>query len=426
MQLSFYHLIILPLALLSTVLSLGFLRYTTELQSREMAFRLKVLSVRANTIDASDLLLRLQAEQLQNATKPSKARLPKQELATLAAFTEQNDVGVSEDAMPFVEKLMHRVMVGLHRVTGIRPPEHVYAENGVDLLALGYNLERRRYFGEALVTFKKVYATEHLAQVQDFAGLHSGYCLFFLGEYALAREAWVSVAQTGVGHNRLLAQKLVAWLQAFERNRANAGRVFDRRRRAQALYRILAYKESLETLLAIADRERDAAYFYLRGRVNEGPGNYPAAAEDYSRTFNLGPRSDLAVSANRRLLLMGTVYRQNEPLAQESKARAMAAGDTVFLRLIPPELAVPQAQSTGITSAEAKSEAAFQALVAPANEPRRVAAPPRFVRIRTHDGAVITGRLVQMGRSFVILLNENGRFRIPRADIASQENVSGK
>ncbi len=425
MQVTIYHLVVLPLALLSTLASLGFLRYTTELQSREMQYRLGVLSVRSETIDAADLLVRLKAEQAQNALKPARAQLPKEELATLAAFTEFHYSPASQNGMLFAEKLVSQMMKGLQRLAGIDPPEHVYAENGVDLLALAYNLERRRYFGEALVTFKKVYLAEHLPAVHDFAGLHSGYCLFFLGEYKLAREAWLAVAETGGLHNQHLARKLLLWLQKFEHSRARASRVADRRRRAESLYRILAYKESLEALLAMADRERDAAYYYLRGRVNEGPGNYGAAVEDFSQIVKMAPRGDLAVSANRRMLLMGTAYRPDEQLARQSAARARAAGDTAFLGVIAPLNAIAPAASI-TTGSEMQSEAAIKSLIGPAKPKPAAAAPLRYVRIRTHDGAIITGRLLELNRTHAVLLNENGRFRIPRADIASQENVSGK
>jgi hypothetical protein len=60
------------------------------------------------------------------------------------------------------------------------------------------------------------------------------------------------------------------------------------------------------------------------------------------------------------------------------------------------------------------------------SHPAAVAAFVRFVRVKTHDGGIITGKLVAADSKHVVLVNDSGRFRIPRADIAAQENVSGK
>lgn len=410
----------LPLALLSLVAALSFLRYTTEVQTHELQFRLNALSLRESAVDASDLLVRLKAEQSQNGRYLKPQSLPLQELQNLAAFGEHAEPAAQAGGVTVPEQLVRRVIAALQRLAGIDPPAHIYAANGVDLLTLGYNLERRRYFAEALVTFKKVIGSDTRADVDDFARLHAGYCLFFLGEYTLARAEWQTTLKSSMPQNQHLAARLIAWLDTFEKQRTQAVRLANARRRAESLYGILAYKESLEALLLVAENRRDPDYHYLRGRVYEGPGKFAAAAEEYARTLALAPKSGAAQLANRRLLLMGSVYRNDRRLAEAATKRAEIFGDTSFLAAIG-----QLGQSANAADTSLAGEAVYRQILATQSAPP-VAALVRTVRVRTHDGAVITGRLTASNATHVVIVNESGRLRIPRSDISSQENVSGK
>ena len=420
LRFSFYHAAVLPLAGLVLLASLGFVRYTTEVQTLELQFRLNALAVRERTVDAADLLLRLEAEQRQNVLSKSRRALPHEELENLAAFKEQVQPEFTADQASLPERLVRRSITWLQRVAGIDPPSYVYSANGVDLLTLAYNLERRRYFAEALVTFKKVIGREQGALVEDFARMHAGYCLFFLGEYRLARSEWATTKQSELPHNRQLAGRLLQWLDRFEAGLSKAAALKSARRRAESLYSILAYKESLEALLEITEHEREPAYYYLRGRVQEAPGNYQAAADDYANTLARDKTGDVAALANRRLLLMGTFYRNDTRLADAASKRAAALGDTDFLTTLSRFRQPAMGPEDRLTR-----ETVYDQLLA-TSHPAPVAAFVRFVRVKTHDGGIITGKLVAADSKHVVLVNDSGRFRIPRADIAAQENVSGK
>jgi tetratricopeptide (TPR) repeat protein len=417
---SLYHAVVLPIAFLALVAALGFLRYTTDVQTHELQFRLNALSLRESAVDASDLLVRLTAEQSQNSNALRPQQLPVQELQNLAAFGEHTQPAEYAEGETAAAQLVRRVIAALQRLAGIDPPGHIYAANGVDLLTIGYNLERRRYFAEALVTFRKVIGQDARADVDDFARLHAGYCLFFLGEYALARSEWQTTQTTGMPQNQRLASRLIAWLEAFEKQRTQAARLANARRRAESLYGILAYKESLEALLAVAEHGRDPGYHYLRGRVYEGPGKFEAAAEEYARTLALAPTSGAAQLANRRLLLMGSFYRNDKRLTEAATKRAQLLGDTGFLAVLG-----QLGKSTNAADTSIAGDAVYRQILATENSPP-VAALVRTVRVRTHDGAVITGRLTASNATHVVIVNESGRLRIPRSDISSQENVSGK
>ena len=144
-----YHVVVIPAAVLFTVLALGFLRYTSRVEAQELRFRLNTLSVRGAYADASDLLIRLKSEQAQNARADFKTQ--EDEFALLAAFSERPAFSPAFDSAPLA-RLYHALIAALQRLAGIRPAQHLYLESGPDVLTLAYNLERRRLFSEAMGT----------------------------------------------------------------------------------------------------------------------------------------------------------------------------------------------------------------------------------------------------------------------------------
>jgi hypothetical protein len=208
LRFSFYHAAVLPLAGLVLLASLGFVRYTTEVQTLELQFRLNALAVRERTVDAADLLLRLEAEQRQNVLSKSRRALPHEELENLAAFKEQVQPEFTADQASLPERLVRRSITWLQRVAGIDPPSYVYSANGVDLLTLAYNLERRRYFAEALVTFKKVIGRSRAHSSKILRACTPGIAFFFWANI-VSREA------NGPQRNNLSCRITDSWQAGF-------------------------------------------------------------------------------------------------------------------------------------------------------------------------------------------------------------------
>lgn len=418
-----YHVVVIPAAVLFTVLALGFLRYTSRVEAQELRFRLNTLSVRGAYADASDLLIRLKSEQAQNARADFKTQ--EDEFALLAAFSERPAFSPAFDSAPLA-RLYHALIAALQRLAGIRPAQHLYLESGPDVLTLAYNLERRRLFSEALVTFQKGLTTANTPQTRDFILLHSGYCLFFLSDYDAAEKAWRSVRENPAHEtNRQLAEKLLVWLAEFRKGRQTAAKKTNGKARAVEYYRILAYKESLETLLKVGERERDAGYYLLRGRVKEAPGDFAGAVEDFTKVFTARGAAGVALAANRRLYTMATAYRPDTRLAEAAKQKGIAGGDADFYASVAAFSASPSVPITGSYA----DEKAYRLLLSTTSDKilQKDAKTKRVIRtwrIKTTNGSVITGREISAG-AVIVLENENGRFRIPVADIESKEIVSG-
>lgn len=423
-----YHTVALPFAVFTLVIALGFLRFTAQIETDELRHRLNGLTLRADSIDASDLLMRLEQEQRGNTAKLTKKEIPEEEIRLLSAFPEKpggDGAWLSHESLPV--KFFRGAIALMQRAAGIRPVEHIYRDDELDLVTLAYNLERRRYYSEALVTFQKALKPGASPATRDFILLHSGYAFFFLGEYESARNAWKDViARPSTEANRILGEKLVEWLDRFLARRGKAGSLAGVKNRALEFYRMMAYKDSLENLMQVAEGERDPNYYYLRGRVHEAPGEYEAAVRDYRKAIVTNRQSEAAALASRRLYLMGTFYRRNERLAEAAKASGTASGDIRFFGTVDPYAGNP-------TTAPAKDyvpEDAYQDLIR-ATEKKLTEKPEPAkkktitVRIKTHNGSVITGRQVGANGSVVVVENDNGRFRIPVDDIESKEIVSG-
>lgn len=422
-----YHVVVIPGAALSAFLALGFLRYTSLIETQELRFRLNSLAVRTEWADASDLLIRLQAEQKLNAVPDQKAG--EDEIKLLAAFTERkliDESGLTGESP--MARLYRSLIIALQRLAGIRPAQHVYLETGPDVLTLAYNLERRRLFSAALLTFQQGLNRETMPATREFILLHSGYCMFFLADYDAAEKFWRQVETSSRAPvNAVLATRLLSWLREFRLSKAAAAGQRDGKTRALQYYRILAYKESLESLLRVREPERDAAYYLLRGRVKEAPGNFAEAADDYTAVLSARPPAPAGVVANRRLYAMGAHYRPNEKLAQAATTKAAGLGDAAFFQSV---AAYAPALETPVPGKDYASEKAYRQLMAATGEKilqKTDAVRPkvRTIRIKTRNGSVITGREIRSSAALTVVENENGRFRIPAADIETKEIVSG-
>ncbi len=427
-----YHTVALPFAVLCLVLGLGFLRFTAGIETEELRHRLNSLTLRSESRDASDLLIRLEEELRGNAAKLTKQEIPEDELRLLSAFPERatGDTGwLSREALPL--KFFRNVISLMQRAAGIRPVQHIYLDDELDLITLAYNLERRRYYSEALVTFQKALKPGVSPATRDFILLHSGYTFFFLAEYDSARNAWKDVmASPANATNRDIAEKLVAWLERFLAKRGKTDLIANKKNRALEFYRIMAYKDSLEALLQVTEAERDQKYYYLRGRVREAPGEYAAAVEDYRKTIVKDSGSEVAALANRRLYLMGAFYRRNERLAEAAKTAGTGFGDAKFFGAAVPYAGNPTELRSDAPQKDYVPEEAYQDLIRTTGQkltekPEQAKKKLLTVRIKTHNGSVITGRQVGANAELVIIENENGRFRIPSDDIETKEIVSG-
>lgn len=425
-----YHMVVIPGAALSAVLALGFLRFTSAIETHELRFRLNSLSVRSDWADPSDLLVRLKAEQKTNAAPEGKTT--EEEFLLLAAFGERS---MPESPVAETDSVLigfyRRLITGLQRLAGIRPAQHMYLESGPDVLTLAYNLERRRLFSEALLTFQKGLNDAPSPVTRDFILLHSGYCQFFLAEYDAAEKLWAQVEETPANAaNAGLAGRLRQWLAQFRKSRLAAAAERNSKLRAKEYYRILAYKESLDALLAVRNADRDNAYYLFRGRVKEAPGDFAGAVQDYTEVMSRSKNRTELTAANRRLFAMSAFYRPETKLAEVAIKKGDALGDTAFLKGISAyRTAMPMSVAAGRATGYA-DEQAYRRLMAATGEKilqkTAVSRPKRrTLRIKTHNGSVITGREIPGGAGVTVLENENGRFRIPADDIESKEIVSG-
>ncbi len=428
-RLTVYHVVVIPLAIASVLLALMFLRFTTTVETDELRHRLNALAVRSEALDTSDLLPRLKAELALVRARPLRRELPRDELGLLAAFAERRGKAPLQPAAFFGATLLRNVIHALQRMSGIEPVQHLYAESGIDLLTLAYNLERRRLYSEALLVLQRAGQAGVAREAHDFILLHSGYCLFFLGQRYETLKSWQSAAQSPVARNQALALSLLQWLKSSGPAAYPASfKALSPRARAHELYRVMAFKESLEVLLTVADGERDQAYYFLRGRVNESPGNFPEAAADYRRTIAMNPRNELATVASRRLYLMGVHYRPDVQQSELAPRLSIALGDSDFL-LLAQSLLHSDREPMGRHTDEAGGNELESLIRQVAGKIRAPVSGPAqklsMVRIRTRNGSVITGVELRRKANETTLRNENGTFRIPAADIESRENLSG-
>ena len=103
--------------------------------------------------------------------------------------------------------------------------------------------------------------------------------------------------------------------------------------RASLLYETGQYKETLAQLERLENRSNDQNY--MRARSLEELGQTSKAITEYLSLLDKKEADkEVAIKANRRLLLIGSIYEKNEDLTDFSKSNAQKLGDTDIVQKV--------------------------------------------------------------------------------------------
>lgn len=206
-----------------------------------------------------------------------------------------------------------------------------------DLLKLqfAFYLERTRKFPLASKKYSEL--EERFNQESSdyaFTLLHNGFCLALAGQTQKALEKLhqteVLFPSTHFGEN---AKILIALLLEGKARSDKIDEQYDSdRAKAVALYKVGQYKKALGLFNKVSDRNKKEDF--MRARSMEEIGRTANAVQEYIKLVRQKEDKDTAIQANRRLLMIGSIYEKNEELTDFSKENAKKMGDLDIVKKV--------------------------------------------------------------------------------------------
>ena len=210
-------------------------------------------------------------------------------------------------------------------------------QNDMLKIQFGFYMERTRKFATAVKKYQELEKslTNKESDEYGFVMLHSGFCIAMMGDTKGAIAKLRETEDLFVGsHFADNARILINVLLEGERklNDINSGTKTETER-AALLYETGQYKETLSQLEKIENRSNDQNY--MRARSLEELGQTSKAIAEYlSLVEKKEIDKEIAKKANRRLLLIGSIYEKNEDLTDYSKSNAQKLGDTDIVKKV--------------------------------------------------------------------------------------------
>ena len=210
-------------------------------------------------------------------------------------------------------------------------------QNDMMKIQFGFYMERTRKFATAVKKYQELEKslTNKESDEYGFVMLHSGFCIAMMGDTKGAIAKLRETEDLFVGsHFADNARILINVLLEGERklNDINSGTKTETER-AALLYETGQYKETLSQLEKIENRSNDQNY--MRARSLEELGQTSKAIAEYlSLVEKKEIDKEIAKKANRRLLLIGSIYEKNEDLTDYSKSNAQKLGDTDIVKKV--------------------------------------------------------------------------------------------
>lgn len=212
----------------------------------------------------------------------------------------------------------------IRRVIGI-PAIGEMKENEINLkLEAAYYYERNKDYKKAIDFYDQLLG-ENAAERHLVAGmiLHQGFCYSIIGDYKIARTKYLKIINDyGDTNAAPTAAMLLKYLEGFK---AEIDRIIntekDSPEKAEKLFKLIAYSESLEILKRIEKTATPSdlkKILYLKGRSLEEAGESDRALEIYQQIIKDNPKSGYAASANRRIFIVGSLIQDGDKIKKIS------------------------------------------------------------------------------------------------------------
>lgn len=320
-------------------------------------------------------------------------------------------------------------------------------------IEIAYYYERNKLYHRAIEEYQKI-LEKGVADRTLKAGvlLHQGYCYSILGDYDDAKRIYISVIKDyGDINVAVTAALLLRYIEGF---RSEIERVMkverDSVEKGEKLYRLIAYRESLEVLNRVEKTATSAEKThikYIKGRTYEELGNTERAIDAYQDIVMNDTSSQYAKDANRRIFIVGGLSLEGEKIRDLAMKNSRILNDASFGKLIE-ESERYSAENDGETGIFLKSRIVpekggqkIEGIVKdkkidmmireveerisgdPVKKNRDIPPAKQVVKIYTIDGNIFTGTVVSDKGGDVVVRTSLGDIRIEKSRISRRINL---
>ena len=318
----------------------------------------------------------------------------------------------------------------LRFITGKRKIRHVEDEASSPHLDAAYYYERNKSYRRALTAYQQARREWRGARtVVASIIVHEGFCHSMLGDYRQAKDRYLTVVNEYSDVNvAMTAAVLLKYLDGFRTEYHRVmGRSLSPKIRSEKLYKLLAYREAIKTLDAIAktdDRHLGTRLEYYKGKCYEELGEKERAVDSYLKVITESHRTKFAKLANRRVYVIGTQVKNG------SEIKKMALQINTVLKDREMEVVIEESEKSRLKSVVAPEKKQVDL------HQSRIKAVDRMlgdkkgddtdyggktVKVFTSGGNVFVGSVVEYRQDVIWLMTSIGKVSVRRDEIRSLE-----
>ena len=328
-------------------------------------------------------------------------------------------------------------------------------EDEVNLnLEVAYYYERNKDYKKAISLYNQILNEPFSGRpLKASVLLHQGFCYSIIGEYEKARSKYLTVIKDyGDINTAVTAAVMLRYLEGF---RTEIEKVMktekDSTEKGDKLYKLIAYTESYEVLKRIentsAPSEKEKIKFF-KGRTLEEMGESGKAVEIYQQIILDDPKSAYAVSANRRIFLVGSVNIEGEKIKKLAVENNRLIDDDTLVKMVEEDSKFSKNENqngnkpdehnsfedkiiSGNVNAALESNSIDRMIKKTEdklNEKKNTGNkihPPKNVKVKifTKDGNIFIGILVKETADEVVISSSIGSVKISKSRISRRINL---
>jgi tetratricopeptide (TPR) repeat protein len=315
-------------------------------------------------------------------------------------------------------------------------------------IQFAFYMERTKKFSLAIKKYEElttVYKRSNTFE-NGFVLLHLGYCYAMIGNTNLALQKLYITEDIFKGtqfaeYSRILINVL---LENDRRGKEIDNLAIPLSEKADLFYETGRYSDSLAALNKIENR--NSKENFVRARSLEELGSINEATGEYIKLIEKKDDRSISIKANRRVLMIGTIYENNKDLTEYAKQNANSLGDKEFVKTVENASTLVQrnkilekismnetdpkteTNDESLEFAELKQEfetvkieknkesEALKTFINTVINERRTTSPPILV-IRFIDGRIISGEKLEFSAGNLIISDENFPIILPNSNI---------
>ncbi len=315
-------------------------------------------------------------------------------------------------------------------------------------LEVAYFYERNKFYDKALEIYDKALGEKPDRKTAAGIILHKGFCQSILGNYKDAKGDYNTVIRDYSDEKAAItAAILLRYLEGF---RSEAVRIIEHENdsvvKGEKLYKLIAYRESLDVLQKIekdADPKERSEIRFVKARCMEELAEKEKAVNIYQKIIKEDTKSEYAKMANRRVFIIGSLSESGAGLRERAAENNEVLQDETFKKMADQVARIEKMKAAGPAATdkilentlkgfeehspvidEKKIDSYEELNTANPSEKGRVKKREKLqtVKIYTTDGNIFVGSVLRETDSAVYLKTMIGKVNIEKSRILKRES----